>query len=95
MRLSSRAERTRFSDTPKQYLSAGRGADSDPHAAGLRRLRGRSTASSLVVPPADIAFVPRRASLPPPGLRKACSVVAGGPRRQDSVFNGLAAIDAG
>jgi 2-C-methyl-D-erythritol 4-phosphate cytidylyltransferase len=45
----------------------------------------------LVVPPGDSGFV-RDAMIEPAGLRKSISVVAGGVRRQDSVFNGLAAI---
>ena len=46
----------------------------------------------LVVPPADIAFC-REAIIPPAGLSKDVHVVAGGSRRQDSVYNGLAAIE--
>jgi len=46
----------------------------------------------VVVPPADIAFC-REAIIPPAGLRKSIQVVAGGSRRQDSVYNGLAAIE--
>jgi len=46
----------------------------------------------LVVPPADIAFC-RKAIIPPAGLNKNVHVVAGGGRRQDSVYNGLAAIE--
>lgn len=46
----------------------------------------------LVVPPADIAFC-RETIIPPAGLSKDVHVVAGGSRRQDSVFNGLAAIE--
>jgi len=46
----------------------------------------------LVVPQSDIAFV-RDAILGPAALRKSLLIVAGGLRRQDSVFNGLAAID--
>ena len=46
----------------------------------------------LVVPPADIAFC-RKTIIPPAGLNKNVHVVAGGSRRQDSVYNGLAAIE--
>jgi 2-C-methyl-D-erythritol 4-phosphate cytidylyltransferase len=46
----------------------------------------------VVVPAVDIAFV-RDAILKPAALRKNVAVIAGGPRRQDSVFNGLAAVD--
>jgi len=46
----------------------------------------------VVVPPADIAFC-REAIIPPAGLSKSVQVVAGGSRRQDSVYNGLAAIE--
>jgi 2-C-methyl-D-erythritol 4-phosphate cytidylyltransferase len=45
----------------------------------------------LVVPPADIAFC-QKAILPSTGVTKGVCVVAGGSRRQDSVYNGLAAI---
>ncbi|CAG0971195.1 partial 2-C-methyl-D-erythritol 4-phosphate cytidylyltransferase, partial [Anaerolineae bacterium] len=45
----------------------------------------------VVVPPDDIAFA-RATVIVPAGLRKSVLVIAGGPRRQDSVFNGLAAI---
>lgn len=45
----------------------------------------------VVVPPADIAYV-RDTIVAPAALRKAIDVVAGGPRRQDSVCNGLAAV---
>jgi 2-C-methyl-D-erythritol 4-phosphate cytidylyltransferase len=47
----------------------------------------------VVVPPADVKFV-RDTILSPAALSKGVSVVAGGLRRQDSVFNGLAAIDS-
>lgn len=46
----------------------------------------------LVVPHSDIAFV-RDAILGPAALKKSPRIVGGGRRRQDSVFNGLAAID--
>lgn len=45
----------------------------------------------VVVPPTDTAYV-RDAIVAPAALHKALEVVAGGPRRQDSVFNGLAAV---
>ncbi|MCU0589986.1 MAG: 2-C-methyl-D-erythritol 4-phosphate cytidylyltransferase [Desulfobacterales bacterium] len=45
----------------------------------------------VAVPPEDIAFV-RDTIIGPAGLCKSVSVIAGGPRRQDSVFNGLATI---
>jgi 2-C-methyl-D-erythritol 4-phosphate cytidylyltransferase len=48
----------------------------------------------VVVPPADTAFV-RDALIAPADLCRSVTVVAGGPRRQDSVFNGLAAIPPG
>jgi 2-C-methyl-D-erythritol 4-phosphate cytidylyltransferase len=47
----------------------------------------------VVVPPADITFV-RDSILCAVDWRKSITVVAGGPHRQDSVFNGLAAIDS-
>jgi 2-C-methyl-D-erythritol 4-phosphate cytidylyltransferase len=46
----------------------------------------------LVVPAADIAFC-RKAIIPPASLKKGVHVVAGGSRRQDSVYNGLAVIE--
>ena len=46
----------------------------------------------LVVPTADIAFC-RNTIIPPAVLNKRVHVVAGGSRRQDSVYNGLAAIE--
>ena len=46
----------------------------------------------VVVPQPDIAFV-REEILGPTALRKDIRIIAGGRRRQDSVFNGLAAID--
>jgi 2-C-methyl-D-erythritol 4-phosphate cytidylyltransferase len=46
----------------------------------------------VVVPQPDIAFV-REEILGPAALRKDIRIIAGGRRRQDSVFNGLAAID--
>lgn len=45
----------------------------------------------LVVPPEDIAFV-RDAMIAPAGFCKRIDVLGGGRRRQDSVFNGLAAV---
>jgi 2-C-methyl-D-erythritol 4-phosphate cytidylyltransferase len=45
----------------------------------------------LVVPPGDILFV-RESLLAGAGLRKTVLLCSGGPRRQDSVFNGLACI---
>jgi len=45
----------------------------------------------LVVPPEDIGFV-RDAMIAPAGLGKRIAVAGGGRRRQDSVFNGLAAV---
>lgn len=45
----------------------------------------------VVVPPADIDFV-RATILEPAALRKNVVVVAGGAQRQDSVWNGLAAV---
>jgi len=45
----------------------------------------------VVVPPTDIDFV-RAAILEPAALRKNVVMVAGGLQRQDSVFNGLAAV---
>lgn len=47
----------------------------------------------VVVPPADAGFV-RDAILGPAALHKSVCVVAGGTRRQDSVFNGLSALGA-
>jgi len=44
-----------------------------------------------VVPPSDVTYV-RDAIAAPAALHKTIDVVAGGPRRQDSVFNGLAAV---
>jgi 2-C-methyl-D-erythritol 4-phosphate cytidylyltransferase len=46
----------------------------------------------LVVPPADIAFC-QKAVIAPARLNKGVHVVAGGVRRQNSVYNGLAAIE--
>jgi 2-C-methyl-D-erythritol 4-phosphate cytidylyltransferase len=46
----------------------------------------------LVVPPSDIAFC-RKSIIPPAGLTQGVRVVAGGSRRQESVYNGLAAIE--
>ena len=47
----------------------------------------------VVVPSTEIASV-RDTMITPVALRKSVAIVAGGPRRQDSVFNGLAAIDS-
>jgi 2-C-methyl-D-erythritol 4-phosphate cytidylyltransferase len=46
----------------------------------------------VAVPPPDIGFV-HDAILSPAALRKPIQIIAGGRRRQDSVFKGLAAID--
>jgi 2-C-methyl-D-erythritol 4-phosphate cytidylyltransferase len=46
----------------------------------------------LVVPPADIDFC-QKAIIPPAGLNKGVHLVAGGSQRQNSVYNGLAAIE--
>jgi 2-C-methyl-D-erythritol 4-phosphate cytidylyltransferase len=82
---------TRFSrQLPKQYVAL---AGVPILTRTLRAFDGCEAIDRLVVvvPAADIAFV-RDALIAPADLRKAVSVVAGGPRRQDSVFNGLAAV---
>jgi 2-C-methyl-D-erythritol 4-phosphate cytidylyltransferase len=47
----------------------------------------------VAVPAEDVARV-RTAMIDPAGLRKPVAVVGGGPRRQDSVVNGLVAVPA-
>jgi 2-C-methyl-D-erythritol 4-phosphate cytidylyltransferase len=48
----------------------------------------------LVVPGADIRFV-RDSMVPAAGLQKTVRTIAGGPRRQESVYNGLRRIEGG
>lgn len=82
---------TRFSShIPKQYVAL---AGVPILTRTLRVFDGCDAVDRLVVvvPPADIAFV-RDVIIAAAALRKGVSVVAGGPRRQDSVYNGLAAI---
>ncbi len=77
-------------DRPKQFLSMGR------RPIVFHTLRAFSNSASideivLVVPDTEFDYC-RRQVIAPLGARPPIRLVAGGPRRQDSVYNGLAAI---
>lgn len=82
---------TRFgSPTPKQYLALA----GEPMLVRTLRVFDACKAVDaivLTVPASDFSFV-RESLLAAAGLRKKILLAAGGPRRQDSVFSGLASI---
>ena len=78
-------------ETPKQFLQLG-GVPLLIHA--LRVLESSRTISRivLVVPPDSVTYC-QEELLPQFALAKISTVIAGGARRQDSVWNGLQAVD--
>lgn len=77
--------------TPKQFLQLG---DVPLLIHALRVLESSRTISEIVVVvPQDAVTSCREELLPPFAFSKISAVIAGGARRQDSVWNGLQAVD--
>jgi len=80
------------SETPKQFLQLG-DVPLLVHALRVFEL-SRTIAEIVVVVPQDAVTSCQDEFLPPFAFSKISGVIAGGARRQDSVWNGLQAIDA-
>jgi 2-C-methyl-D-erythritol 4-phosphate cytidylyltransferase len=89
--IAAGGQGTRFGGpTPKQYLALG----GEPMLVRTLRVFEACQAIDtivLAVPATDFAFV-RESLLAAAGFGKKIRLAAGGPRRQDTVFNGLASI---
>lgn len=78
-------------ETPKQFLQLG---DVPLLIHALRVFESSRTITEIVVVvPQDTVAYCQQELLPPFGLSKVSTVTSGGARRQDSVWNGLQAVD--